>query len=512
MSDTLAYVYELQKASYQSLSSLKFKIAVVDRDDAQLTSAQVNQLESTGKNIIGYLSIGEAENYRDYWQSSWNSSPPSFVLGENPDWPGNYEVKFWDAGWQKIILDKAVTLAKEGYSGICLDVVDVYNNQDVASAYTGPGTARDAMMAFVGKISDATKAINPDFKLIQNNALDLLTVNPDDPSSATNSAYLSKIDGVNAESTFYLPSNAKTTWGDWNNQYLAHAVDAGKTVFSIDYPSSESAQQDFINKAAAKGYVPFTANQALDNNIDSTNYQVLDKMASAVDHFLAHATGSTGGTTDGGTTPTPTPAPATEPTNYIVDSDAGHSLNGVSYHDEIFGNGGNDTVHGNAGNDYIEGNGGYDTLYGDDGNDVLFGNDGNDKIYGGTGHDYMEGNAGSDYLFGADGNDVLWGGDGSDIIIGGTGDDDLYGNAGADKFSFNVLKGGHDVINDFEGAGAAKGDIIALSSQIYKTVAQVLNNITYEHGDAIIHLDGDNTITVAGVPDHALTADDFQIV
>jgi hypothetical protein len=131
-------------------------------------------------------------------------------------------------------------------------------------------------MKFIEAISVATKAVNPNFKIVQNNALDLLTINPDDPTSATNTAYLSYIDGVLAESTFYLPDNSKPSWSAFNLQYAAHAVAAGKTVFSIDYPSSTAAQQDYINQAIANGFVPYaaTSDQTLSATIDPVNNQI----------------------------------------------------------------------------------------------------------------------------------------------------------------------------------------------------------------------------------------------
>ena len=58
------------------------------------------------------------------------------------------------------------------------------------------------------KISKRTNAIRKGLP----DALDLLTTNPDDPTSATNTAYLSHIDGVVAESTFYNNDNTPTTW------------------------------------------------------------------------------------------------------------------------------------------------------------------------------------------------------------------------------------------------------------------------------------------------------------
>lgn len=292
MANSLAFIDELQGATYQNLSSMNFKVGIIDPDDAKLTTAQVNTLHAAGKSMFAYLSIGEAESYRSYWNSTWNSHPPSFLMGQNPDWAGNYNVKYWDPNWQSIIVNRAVSMAKAGYQGIMMDVVDAYTVSSVAAAAGGIDNARTAMEHFVEKISAATKAVNPNFKIIQNNALDLLTTNPDDPASATNTAYMSHIDGVLAESTFY-DNNAKASWSSWNTKYLDHAVAAGKTVLSIDYPTNATAQQDYIKQATAHGYVPYVADLNLDNHIASVNYQVPTSMHSTAMNSLVGSTTST---------------------------------------------------------------------------------------------------------------------------------------------------------------------------------------------------------------------------
>jgi uncharacterized protein (TIGR01370 family) len=492
MTSMIPYLYQLQGASYSSISSINFKIGVFDPDATPLTSTQLNNLEAADKKILGYLSIGEAEDYRSYWQSGWDTNPPSWILSENPNWPGNYMVKFWDPNWQQIIINRAVEMAQAGYGGLVLDVVDVYNEAEVAAAYHGTTNARQEMMNFVINIANATRAIDPDFKIVQNNALDLLTTNPNNPGSSTNTAYLSYIDGVNAESTFYMPgSGSHTTWQDWNLQYLAHAVDMGVDVFSMDYPSS-SAQQAFINEAISHGLIPFATNQSL-SQVPAINYGTYDLLPpGTLDSFLG----------SGGEPPPPSTIHGTESAN---------TISGTAIDEQIYGHGGNDTIHGNGGNDTVHGDGSYDNVYGDDGDDNVYGDAGNDNVYGGNGSDNLYGGTGTDRLDGGAGNDTLRGDAGCDTLIGGTGNDHLYGGADKDKFVF-MAGAGQDVIHDFQNPGSSSGDIIQISSQIYTSKTQVLSHIDYAGGDAIIHLDGTNTVTVTGVPSHALTASDFQII
>lgn len=80
--------------------------------------------------VVSYMSIGEAENYRYYWLSSWNSNRPSWVREENPNFEGNFIVEYWDAGWQAIIYGNNNSYLKKildaGFDGVYLDIIDAF--------------------------------------------------------------------------------------------------------------------------------------------------------------------------------------------------------------------------------------------------------------------------------------------------------------------------------------------------------------------------------------------------
>jgi cysteinyl-tRNA synthetase len=492
--DSLAFIYQLQGENYNSLASTNFKVSVTDPDDTQLTSSQIHSLEASGKTMYSYLSIGEAENYRSYWQSSWNSNPPSFLLGEDKSWPGDYNVKFWDPAWQHMIINEAVTMAKDGYNGVVLDVVDAYTVQSVANAYTGSGDARSAMMSFVEAISAATKAVNPNFHIIQNNALDLLTTDPNDGNSATNTAYMSHIDGVVAEDTFYNSDNTKTSWGTWNLQYLQHAVDSGKQVYSIDYPTNASAQQSYISQAVSHGFIPFVGTENLDS-VPSVNYQVPGDLTSTLTTDLQHITDLTTGTlglnsgttTTTGTTTTGTATADPDP-GTSTSSDSGSSGSGSVSSASSSSSGSSSDSSTTTAQSGAPHSGSGPTV------------SGHRTVIHGTDH--------ADHLTGTGGNYVIRGAQGNDVITA-NGHGNLYGGAGHDTFVFNA-NSGTNTIHNFKTSGGSS-DTIQISSSIYTNTHQVLSHIDYSNGNAVVHLDGGNSVTVLGVADHALTAKDFHI-
>jgi uncharacterized protein (TIGR01370 family) len=298
MQSKLAYLYQLQNVDYPMLSSTNFKVAVVDPDSSELTATQIANLSSSGKNLLSYLSIGAAEPWRNYWNPN-----ASYLIEKDQIWK-SYYVKFWDPQWQQIIIDKAKAIAQAGYKGIVMDLVNAYDINSVAGAHNSSLSARNDMMKFIATISNITKAINPNFKIIQNNGLDLLVTDPTNPKSASNQAHIAKIDGVNAESTFYLSNNTATTWEASNLEYLKHAKDNGKVVFGIDYPTNTNTQQAFINKSVQNGFIPFVGNPGL-NQTALINYQILDQLpAYAFDFITSNSSIST---------PTPTITPGTIP-------------------------------------------------------------------------------------------------------------------------------------------------------------------------------------------------------
>ncbi len=103
-------------------------------DGDTFTAQEVEQLRQKangGKRlIISYMSIGEAEDYRYYWQTSWNATKPNWMDAENPHWEGNFKVKYWAPEWQSIIFGNENSYLKKilnaGFDGVYLDIIDAF--------------------------------------------------------------------------------------------------------------------------------------------------------------------------------------------------------------------------------------------------------------------------------------------------------------------------------------------------------------------------------------------------
>jgi len=88
--------------------------------------------------VLAYVSIGEAEDYRYYWQDSWTSAPPYWLYYENPDWPGNYLVDYSDPEWQSIIFGSDGSyvgrVIASGFDGVYLDKIDSFEELEATDS------------------------------------------------------------------------------------------------------------------------------------------------------------------------------------------------------------------------------------------------------------------------------------------------------------------------------------------------------------------------------------------
>lgn len=116
----------------ESIISSGYKAVIMDysydgSDQKAFKKAQIDKLKENGIIPICYISIGEAENYRFYWEEDGNDwvNESTGELNQNaPDWAGNYKVKYWKQAWKDIIKTYLDKILKAGFSGIYLDIVD----------------------------------------------------------------------------------------------------------------------------------------------------------------------------------------------------------------------------------------------------------------------------------------------------------------------------------------------------------------------------------------------------
>ena len=128
--------FALRQAYLDALAASRYDLFIIDLfyDDMALTAAEVAALKTKPQGgtrlVIAYMSIGEAEDYRYYWDPQWRPGSPSWLEAENPDWHGNYVVRYWEQNWQDIIFGSGTAyldrILGAGFDGVYLDIIDAY--------------------------------------------------------------------------------------------------------------------------------------------------------------------------------------------------------------------------------------------------------------------------------------------------------------------------------------------------------------------------------------------------
>lgn len=272
------FLYQLQDNDLTAMGNSAFDLVIMDyssdgSEAMRYTPAEIAGLQSSSggsKVVLAYMSIGEAEDYRWYWQNAWDANhdgvpdagAPAWLSGWNPDWPGNYEVRYWDPAWQAYIfgsdssyLDKIIAA---GFDGVYLDIVDAFE-------YWGPGgpsgedrpTAEQEMVMFVEALADYARVTkgHPNFLVFPQNG-EALSSHPD---------YVNAVSGIGKEDTWYDGNNPQPS--GYTNTVIANLdvfLNAGKLVLVTDYVRQSALIDDFYSKAQARGYVPYATVRNLD--------------------------------------------------------------------------------------------------------------------------------------------------------------------------------------------------------------------------------------------------------
>ena len=258
-------IYVLQGIVPSQIAAAPVGPKVVDLYDDNgdlFSSAQVAQMESGGGTVLGYFSIGEAENFRSYW-----SSLPSSVLGpQNPDWPGDYEVAYWTPQWLTVSENYIQTMINQGYKGAFFDVVDEAE-QSWAKKNAPNGDSEGAMVTLIQELANYAHARDPSFQLWINSS----GAEP----MLSNSTLVNTINGAFEEQLFYQDATHAQSSADvnYNLALLDNLVKAGKPVVAVEYVSGASQVASVEAQAKADGVGYYIANPDLQlNGVDTQGF------------------------------------------------------------------------------------------------------------------------------------------------------------------------------------------------------------------------------------------------
>jgi len=391
---------------------------------------------------VAYMSIGEASEFRNHWDTSWTDNglasgtltadAPDWLGPTNPDWPESRKVRFWDDEWQENIFNDDQSgwldqIVAQGFDAAYLDIVDAYYYWAVEAPNrvrqpsdpdrNDEKDAAERMIDFIVEMTAHARQTNPDFFVIlQNGAFILDALEGTDP--ARKAALLDAIGAIAVEDAYFRGHRDENNPLNPDNETIQvlqnDFLDNGIPVFVVDYVSDAAGVDNLRDLAISDGFIPFAAG----------------------DRELSQMTA-------------------------------------------VIGNG-----SGTMQSDYLVGGASRDIINAKGGNDVIEGQTGNDRLSGGGGHDLLMGGAGRDRLLGNRGRDSLFGGDGADKLLGGRGRDHLTGGDGADQFVFRK-NFGRDLITDFQD----DIDIVKIDDDLWvgdKTIEEVIDLFGIQSGNRFV--------------------------
>jgi len=256
------WVYWLDGPRLDQIASTSFELAVIDYSAdgsaaGAFSAARIDALRhaTCDRRVLAYLSIGEAENYRWYWQRGWRPDAPAWIVQEDADWQGNFWVQYWQPAWQQIIFRYLDTIIAAGFDGVYLDRVDAYA-ESYARAH------RQSMVTFVRDIAHYARAHSPlgqDFGIFAQNAEEL---------AAQDSAYAESLTGIGREEIYIRATNLPTPVTERSGveadlrRFRQH--NRYGLVLSVDYADSEPLVRQAYEQSRRNGFVPYVAGVGLD--------------------------------------------------------------------------------------------------------------------------------------------------------------------------------------------------------------------------------------------------------
>lgn len=109
-------IYNSDEASISDFEP--YQLILLDPD----SHPSIKALKERGKTILGYISLGEAEDKRTHFEMAKRAG---LLLQENKNWKGEFSVDIRKKEWTKILVEQVIPyILHQGFDGLFLDTLD----------------------------------------------------------------------------------------------------------------------------------------------------------------------------------------------------------------------------------------------------------------------------------------------------------------------------------------------------------------------------------------------------
>jgi uncharacterized protein (TIGR01370 family) len=211
----------------------RYDLSIVQPDT--LTSEELARLKAQGKLVVAYLSVGEVEPRRPWYNDG--RVDLHWILGKDQNW-GSYYIDAGQPGWQQLMSDLTGEFVAKGYDGVFLDTLDTV---DVYPA-TAPG-----MVQLVRRL----RADHPAALLVQNRGFSVV-----DQTAA-------EIDAIMFEDVSTTYDFATQEYSPADNTATVEELQAlhrqtGLPILALDYapPDNPGLAARAVKLARDYGFIP----------------------------------------------------------------------------------------------------------------------------------------------------------------------------------------------------------------------------------------------------------------
>lgn len=308
------WAYQIQQLdkpeAIETLAASRYDMLVVDPTVTSNYDFNAKQMVETLKKskaydgvhrklVIAYIDIGEAEEWRWYWQgrptfeqyglcqNSYVTEIQSWapwVVACDPDgWGGNYPVAYWNPEWQDVVtggtaLGSALNLyfnsimdevVQDGFDGVYLDWIEAWEMDAVQQRAKNDGkNAGQEMLNLIQSIKNYGLQSNPSFVVIQQNSSELI-------NEVGVTSLREAVDAIAQEGVWWDGDAIDDNWNnpagydqangpDLINYYLPRLrnyKNNGFPVFVCEYAVTHAT--DAYSKAATEGFIGYATRRPL---------------------------------------------------------------------------------------------------------------------------------------------------------------------------------------------------------------------------------------------------------
>jgi len=224
-----------------------YKVIVLDNTNHPSLSA----LQTNEKIILGYLSVGEVNQNRDYFKEVKNQN---LLMHENPNWSGSFTVNIDDVRWVSRITKQLIpSIINQGFHGIFVDTLDI----PIHLAATQPSKFGNMRFAIINLIRDIRTKF-PNIKIMINRAYSIL------PEIASD---IDMVLGESVYSTYNFTSKKYELVSNQDYQIQISQLKSLKKQFpkieimTLDYwyPEDQKGIKLIYDTQRANGFSPYVA-------------------------------------------------------------------------------------------------------------------------------------------------------------------------------------------------------------------------------------------------------------